>query len=158
MDPLSHSCKIWGNGDNKFSASTEDMVALAVTKILHKPEVTMNRAVFISSFEISMNELLAAYKTATGVADWEVTYGDIEEGIRVAREKFENTKPSEEKSRALGFLAHAIGLKEGLGADFVAAGLSDNELLELPHDDLTSTIAKILREREGSHFVSHRYQ
>lgn len=144
MDPRSHSATIWDDGNAKFSVTTHDTIGLAVTKILRKPSETANRTVYISSFETSMNELLAAYKSATGVPEWKVTHGDVEQGIKEAQEVITSSENFMDRMQAIGRLGLLVGLKEGLGGDFVAEGLSDNELLELPRNDVTETVMKLL--------------
>lgn len=144
LDPQSHSAKLWGDGNTKFSVSTGATIGLAVTKVLSKPEETANRTVYISSLEISLLDLLAAYKSATGVSDWDVSYGDVDQGIKEAQEIC-RTSEGMEKMRAIGRLGLLVGLKKDLGADFAAEGLSDNELLELPRENVTETVTRILK-------------
>ena len=92
-----------------------------------------------------MNNLLAAYKSATGVSEWDVIQGEVEQGIKEAQETIANSKEFMDKMRAIGLLGLLVGLKKGLGGDFVAAGLSDNKLLQLPPDDVTETVTKIVK-------------
>lgn len=143
---MAHSAKIWGDGNTKFSATTRDSIGLAVTNILENPAETKNKMVYISSFEISLNDLLAAYKSVTGVSEWNIGYGDIDEGIEEAKHTSATSEDMREKMRAVGRLGLLVGLKEELGADFVAAGLSDNELLGVPRGDLEQTIASSLEK------------
>lgn len=141
---MAHSAKIWGDGNTKFSATTRDTVSLAVTNILKNPAETQNKMVYISSLEISLNDLLAAYKLATGVSEWSIDYGNIDEGIEEAKHTSATSENMMEKMRAVSRLGLLVGLKEDLGADFVAAGLSDNGLLGVPRGDLEQTIASSL--------------
>jgi hypothetical protein len=145
LDPKAHKAKIWDDGNTKVSVSTYNTIGLAVTRILSKPAGTANRTVYISSFETSLNDLLAAYKSATGVSEWDVAYANVEQGIKEAQETSASATDFMGKMRAIGTLALLVGFKRGLGGDFVAAGLSDNELLELPREDVTETVTRVLK-------------
>lgn len=145
MDPKTHSATIWDQGDNKFSVTTMSTVGLTVPKILHKLEATANRTVYISSFETSMNELLAAYKLGTGVSDWNLSHDSVEQCIKRSQEKFKTAETFMDRMRAVRPLGLLVGVKEGLGGDFVAEGLSDNELLEVPRSDVFETTTELLK-------------
>jgi hypothetical protein len=67
FDPKAHTAPIWDSGNTKFSATNLPTIGLAVARVLAHPVETANRSVYISSFETSFNEILGAYKTATGV-------------------------------------------------------------------------------------------
>jgi hypothetical protein len=90
-----------------------------------------------------MNELLSAYKSATGTSEWNVTHQDVDEGIKKAKEAMASNDFMT-KMMAIGSLGLIVSLKKGLGGDFVAAGVSDNELLGLPREDVAATVNKIL--------------
>jgi hypothetical protein len=119
-----------------------DDIGLAVTKILSKPNQTANKTVYISSFEPSLNDLLAAYKEATGVSKWDIADGQVDQGIKEAQETQKSSNNFMDKMRAIGLLGLLVGLKKGLGGDFVAEGLSDNEVLEIPHGSVVEAVKK----------------
>lgn len=121
-----------------------DAIGRAVTAILRKPEQTSNRTVYISSFEISLNELCAAYKEVTGVSEWRLTYGKTEHGIQEAREVCGTAENPIDVMRAIGLLGLLATIKRGLGGNFVEAGLSDNELLGLPRENAVNTMRQVL--------------
>lgn len=147
LDAQSHSGKIWDDGDQQFSATNMDDIGLAVAKILAKPDKTVNRTVYISSFEPSLNDLLAAYKEATGSneSEWDVEYCNVEEGIREAQETSKSSQSFMNKMRAMGLLGLLVGVKKDLGGNFVAEGLSDNDLLEIPRGSVTDSVKKYLK-------------
>ncbi|CAI6337838.1 unnamed protein product [Periconia digitata] len=147
LDPSTHTAKIWGDGTAKFSATTHDSIGLAVAAILKShPAETKNKDVYISSFDISLNDLLAAYKSATGVSDWTINTGDVDEGIEEAKRVHATSSDVMEKMRAMGLLGLLVGLKEGLGADFTAAGVVDNEMLGVPRGDLEQAVVRALKK------------
>lgn len=125
-----------------------EAIGLAVANILCNPEETANRTVYISSFEPSMNDLLAAYKEAAGGSDWNVTYEETDHAIKEAKETVQTSDIFMEKMRAIGRLGLLVSLKRGLGGDFVAEGISDNEALDLPRGDLAKTIKGVLSSRQ----------
>lgn len=64
--------------------TTRATVAKAVGAVLASPKETANQFLYVSSFEITMNEFVASLKKATGVDDWDIEHvkGDeqIEQG------------------------------------------------------------------------------
>lgn len=140
----SHTAQIWDSGDAKFSATTRATIGLAVAKVLAKPNETENRSVFISSFECSMNDILAGLKKATGVNEWTVTPVNTDEQIRIATEEWKATG----SMMGMGKLALACNLKEAYGADFAKQGLLFNEKLGLPLENVNEVIARVLNEGE----------
>ena len=121
-----------------------DAIGHAVTAIFRKPEQTANRTVYISSFEISLNELCAAYKEVTGVSEWKLTYGKTEQGIQEARGVCGTSQKPMDIMRAMGLLGLLATIKKGLGGDFVEAHLSDNQLLEVPRENAVDTMRRLL--------------
>jgi hypothetical protein len=120
-------------------------IGLAVTKVLSKPDETANRTVYISSFEPSLNDLLAAYKEATGISEWNISHGHVEQGIKEAQETSKAATAFMDKMRAIGLLGLLVGLTKDSGADFVAEGLSDNDLLEIPNGSVTESVKNNLK-------------
>jgi nucleoside-diphosphate-sugar epimerase len=145
IDANSHSGKIWDDGNKKFSVTNMDDIGLAVSNILSKPDETANKTVYISSFETSLNDLLAAYKEATGVSEWNITHGEVEQGIKDAQETSKSATGFMDKMRAMGLLGLLVGMTKDSGADFVAEGLSDNDLLEMPRGSVTESVKKNLK-------------
>jgi len=92
-----------------------------------------------------MNELLAAYKLGTGVSDWNLSHDSVEQCIKRSQEKFKTAETFMDRMRAVRPLGLLVGVKEGLGGDFVAEGLSDNELLEVPRSDVFETTTELLK-------------
>jgi hypothetical protein len=72
-DISTHKATIWDEGTFPFSVSTREQITQAVVKILQHPEETANKPIYISSFNTSMNEILASLENATAT-NWEVEY------------------------------------------------------------------------------------
>ncbi|MCJ1421364.1 hypothetical protein MMC32_007727 [Xylographa parallela] len=136
----SHTAQIWDSGDAKFSATTRTNIGLSVAKVLTRPAETENRSVYISSFECSMNDILAALKKATGVDEWTVTHVNTDEQIKSGTEEWKTTG----SMAAMGKLALASNLKDVYGSNFRELGLLDNKILGLPHEDLNEVVAAVV--------------
>lgn len=91
-----------------------------------------------------MNELLSAYTSATGVSDWTVAHKEVEQGVKEAKETSASSSDFMARMRAIGLLGLLVSLKKGCGGDFVGSGIADNELLGLPREEVTATVASIL--------------
>lgn len=86
MWPKKRCGDILDDGDTKFSISTLAQVARAVTAVLRKPDETINKTLYIQSFNISQNELAKAFETATD-SKWEWTHlksVDVENKFKAA--------------------------------------------------------------------------
>ncbi|KAK4502383.1 hypothetical protein PRZ48_005808 [Zasmidium cellare] len=77
--------EILDDGTAKWSASTLGQIGEATARILRRPDVTANRMIYIQSFLVSQNEVVAAFERVTG-AKWEV-------------KKYESKKYLEEEGR-----------------------------------------------------------
>ena len=144
LNPAARSARFMGDGNFKFSATTVATVGKAVSQVLYKPQETANRSVFISSFEVSLNELLTAYKKATGNEDWTVTHADIDEEIKAAQESLGGPKGSS-NMMAVAKLGMAVELKDEFGSNFDKLGILDNDLLGLSRESVDDTVAAVLK-------------
>jgi hypothetical protein len=138
FDPKAHTATIWDSGDTKFSATNLLIIGLAVVRALAHLVETANRSVYISSFETSLNEILRAYKTATGVDEGKITHVKSDEQIISGMEVKTGSM------MAMGKLALASIVKPGIEGDFAEEGLLDNELLGLPRENVEETVARVL--------------
>ena len=95
---------------------------------------------YISSFETSFNEVLNAYKNATGVSDWAVEMVDSKKEIKDGGKKLRlgNLEGMEK-------VARAILVQEGSGQDLAAEGLLENELPGLTRGSVDETTARVLK-------------
>ncbi|KAF4626471.1 hypothetical protein G7Y89_g11690 [Cudoniella acicularis] len=144
FDPEAHTAQIWDSGNVKFSGTNMATIGLSVAKTLAKPEETANRSVYISSFECSMNDILESYKKATGVSNWDIVHVNSDVQIKKATEAM--ISGSGDRMVAMGNLALASLAKEGMGADFAAEGLLDNDLLGIPRETVDETVARVLKD------------
>ncbi|MCJ1380213.1 hypothetical protein MMC17_003316 [Xylographa soralifera] len=144
-----HSARIWDSGSAKFSATTRASIGLSVARVLARPAQTANRSVYVSSFEVCMNDVLGALQKATGVPApaWSVTHVDTDEQIAAANQELQasGSTMSMGKMMAMGKLALASNLKEEYGADFEKLGLLDNGLLGMEKEDVDAVVAGVVK-------------
>lgn len=79
------SALIWDDGNTRFSGVNQDDLGKAVVSILHAPDETANKFVYISSLTATQNETLEALEKATS-AEWEVTRVTTTEQLDGAKE------------------------------------------------------------------------
>lgn len=81
FDMQTRKADIIDDGNMRSSQATLPQIAKATVRILQKPEETKNRMLFIQSFCVSQNEVLASLERAMG-AKWETVRYDSESFIR----------------------------------------------------------------------------
>ncbi|KAH7308471.1 isoflavone reductase family protein [Stachybotrys elegans] len=131
---------IYDSGNKLWSTTNVGTAAAAVVKVLHKPEETVNRAVFVASFTVSQNQVLNALQAATGV-EWETRRMTSVEALKKA-ERLDNEEYSIGLKLRILMLLYAEDADRG--ANFEKDGLLDNKLLGLPEENLEDTIQRIL--------------
>lgn len=134
-----HTATIWDDGNCRFSTTTRETIGKSVARVLAKPEETANRSVFISSFEVSLNEIFSAVKKATGVSDWKVTNVKTDDMIAKGREEW-----AKGSMFGLAKLALASNLRSEYGVNFKELGKLDNELLNIEPEDIDIVVAQAL--------------
>lgn len=94
---------ILDDGNMKSSQSTLERVAQVTARILQRPKETSNRVLFVQSFCVSQNEVLASLEKAT-TSKWTVNRIDSEKFIREHKQKAEagDAQANEELVFALG--------------------------------------------------------
>lgn len=119
-------------------------MGLAVASVLRHPLETANKFIYVSSFEINQNAILAAVEKASG-NKFEVTHVASDDMITQGRDEV-----AKGDFMGMAKLLLAATCKGGLGANFAAEepqGLA-NELLELPKEDLESVTKRVLDNGE----------
>jgi hypothetical protein len=143
LDPSKKTARILGTGDTKFSATNLRTIGQAVAKVLLFPTETANRNIHISSFEVSLHQVLRAEQEIVGREGWSVTYANAEEEIEEATKDFKETG----NYFALGKLALCVEVMEGVGANFADQGLLNNELLGLfEAESVEDGVARVLAD------------
>jgi hypothetical protein len=138
-DVTKHKTIIWGSGDEKFSTTTRATIAKAV---LANPKETANQFLYVSSFEITMNEFVASLKKATGVNGWDIEHIKGDEQIEQSKDLLAQGK----MWPGMGKLALAATVTGGLGNDFATDEKLANEMLGLPRENLDEVVTRVLRD------------
>lgn len=144
-DVAGRKATIWDSGNVRFSTTTCATVATSVIKVLNNPNNTANKYLYISSFERSMNSILASLEKATGGQKWDVTYVQSDAQIKEGEEAV-----SKGDSMKAMNLVLAASFKGGLGADFATDKSLANDTLGLPVEDFDTVIAEIAKSAESS--------
>jgi len=104
-----------------------------------------NKYVYINSFSVTHNAVLAALERATGTtpSDWTVTHIPVDQFIQEGRDKFA-------KGDWLGMVNVLYGctFKRGLGDQFHGREVA-NEKLGLKEDDLDEVVQRVVKEVEA---------
>ena len=132
---------IYDSGDQSYEATNLRQIARAITSVLKHPEETKNKHIYINSFTLSQNQVLAIIEKQSG-EKFEVTKMTTKD---VRDEGYRNT---ENGNLDLGFpqvVTSAIYGYGGLNNFSANKGLA-NELLGLPKENLEETIAEVLKE------------
>ncbi|KAK1971565.1 NmrA-like family protein [Colletotrichum sublineola] len=134
LDVAARTVTIFDGGDIPFDATNLEQVGKAIAKTLTKPELTRNQYVYVNSFTVTQNKVLAALEKATG-DKFAVSQGSVEELWRGGAAQLEQGQP-------LGILAMIAGTlygKGGVAYYSTTKGLW-NERLGLPQEDLNEFI------------------
>ena len=128
------------DGNKKWSASTLSRVGEATARIILNLEETKNRMIYIQSFLVSQNEVIAAFERATGGGKFDVRALEAK-----AYEKEKKVKADDGDKEAVEDLVWLLG---ALDADWTGKEGFAMEMLGLEDEDLEETVKAIV-EREG---------
>ncbi|KAJ4113868.1 hypothetical protein NW768_011398 [Fusarium equiseti] len=143
INPATKKAEIWDDGNAKFTATTREAIGQAVVGILNHPEDTHNRTVFISSTELSLNEILAEEQRVTGEEGWEISPIKTEEEILRARQAAMTATKFMPRMMAVGRIGLAINLLDRFGSNFKERGILENELLGVPQESLREIVTRV---------------
>ena len=129
---------IYDDGNTRLSCTNISTVGKAVSAILEKPAETANKFLFVSSFTVSPNEILASLEKVTG-EKWTVNKASTSEAEKEGKEKLS-------KGDFSGIRALLARLMFGgdTGGNFENEPTLSNELLGLPHESLDQTCKAVV--------------
>ncbi|KAF7532856.1 hypothetical protein G7054_g7593 [Neopestalotiopsis clavispora] len=130
---------VWDDGKYKFSGITRENVARAVVGVLKNPDITANRHVYVSSFEASLNDLVA---TAEKIQD--TRYSILHTSTETEAEAARNALASGNFMAAAKLLLVAT-LNPGYGSNFADEGHLWNDKLGVPRENLTEVVARVIQ-------------
>jgi hypothetical protein len=140
FDLKSRTATIFDSGDSTWTATNLATVGKAVANTLLKPAETKNRYVWVSSFSVSQNAVLAALEKATG-AQWKT------ERVSLKQQREEGqANLGQGGFKPIAQILLAAIFDPNTGCDHAKTEKLDNELLGLPKEDLESTVAAVLKE------------
>lgn len=125
------------DGNTRSSQATLPQIAKATVRILQRPEETKNKMLFIQSFCVSQNEVLASLEKAMG-AKWEITRYDSEEFI-----KEKKTLADKGDADAIEDLVFVLGAIDG---DWEGRPDFAMEMLGLENEDLDQVVQQVVDE------------
>ena len=134
-----HKATIYNHGNDAWSTTTFGTIGLAVKNAMLIPEKTANKYMFIDSFTVSQNEVLASFEKATG-KKWEATHVDAEEQKKVGLEKLSKG----DFSGAIALIRY-INCVDGHGGNYAQHKDNADELLSLPKQTLDEVVADIVK-------------
>ncbi|KAF7918016.1 hypothetical protein BELL_0721g00010 [Botrytis elliptica] len=129
---------IYNEGKDAYSTTTMASIGTALKNALFHPEETANKYLFISSFHVSQNQILASLEKATD-KKWDVSYVDAEEQKKIGMEKMEKG----DLSGAMGLIRYINSVK-GYGGDYTEYEEMSNELLGVQKEDLDKVVRGIV--------------
>jgi hypothetical protein len=142
FDLKEQKATIYNDGNGVWSTTTMATVGLAVKNAMLSPE-TASKEIFIDSFTVSHNQVLASLEKASK-KKWEVTYVDAEEQKKVGMEKMAKG----DFSGAM-LLIQYISCVEGHGGNFAQYEETANGLLALPKESLDDVVAQSVQQLDG---------
>ena len=159
IDIRARKAEIYDGGTNAIIATTVPQVGRAVARLLSlpvhtassssKPEPSLsdykNKFVYIKSFSVSQNDMLAAVQRATGTKppDWTTWHVPVERYIQVGREK-----AAHGDRRGLINVLYGCTFKRGLGDQFHGREMA-NQKLGLKEEELDEVVGRVVKELEA---------
>lgn len=138
-DLKQHKATILNDGNSMWSTTTMSTAALAVKNAMLVPEKTANKTLYIDSFTVSQNQVLASVEKATG-KKWGVTHVNAEEQKKTGQEKMAEGDPS-----GFPLLIQYVNYVEGYGGNYAQTRETANDLLRLPKESLDEIVADLVK-------------
>ncbi|EED12198.1 conserved hypothetical protein [Talaromyces stipitatus ATCC 10500] len=132
---------IFDGGNIPYEATTLAQVGRAIAKSLKKPELTKNQYVYVNSFTVTQNQVLAAIEKASG-KKFKTSESTVEELFSGGAEQWKSGNPM----GVLAMIAGAVYGKGGLAQFSTKQGLW-NEKLGLPQEDLNEVVKAYLARK-----------
>ncbi len=151
------TAEIYDDGTNAITTSTVAQTGLAVARLLSLPTSSSspkdpslsdyaNNFVYINSFYVSQNDMLASVQRATNTApsDWKVSHKPVDQWIQEGYDRIE-------KGDHWGMINVLYGntFKKGTMDKFHGREMS-NEKLGLEREDIDEVVKRVVEEIEGN--------
>ncbi len=139
FDLNGHKASIFNDGNDTWSTTTRSSIGLAVKNTILIPDKTANKYVYIDSFTVSQNQVLASCEKATG-EKWEATQIDAK---KIKTERLEKLSGGD-FSGAMSLIRY-INCVDGHGGNYTEYKESANQLLSLPKQTLDEVMKGIVK-------------
>jgi hypothetical protein len=137
FDGQSRTATLFDDGEAVFSSTNLNQIGVATVNALKNADLTKNQHVYISGFQTTQKEILAAAEKITG-AKWTVNKVSVKEHIEQGRAKLQ----SGDHSGIMYLIQGATFGKEHQLGDLSSSGLW-NEKLSVPKEDLEETVKSV---------------
>jgi hypothetical protein len=137
FDGKSKTATLFDDGEAVFSATNLHQIGVTTVKALEHADLTKNQYVYVSGFQTTQNEVLAAAEKVTG-AKWTVNKASAKEHIEQGRTKLQ----SGDYIGIMFLIQGATFAKDQQLGDFSSEGLW-NEKLGVPKEGLEETIKAV---------------
>ncbi|KAI9683924.1 MAG: hypothetical protein M1829_004259 [Trizodia sp. TS-e1964] len=139
FDLQKKSAKIYDSGTRIFSTTTIATVGAAVVAVLYRPAETKNQYVYISSFNTTQTEILAALKKVAG-GNWTTQQTTAYAEVLAYRESLAKGSPG-----AIRNMVMAATYTDGTGSNFAQDEKLSNSVLQLQPENLEAVIKSVLQ-------------
>jgi hypothetical protein len=137
FDGQSRTVTLFDDGEAVFSSTNLNQIGVATVNALKNADLTKNQHVYISGFQTTQKEILAAAEKTTG-AKWTVNKVNVKEHIEQGRAKLQ----SGDHSGIMYLIQGATFGKEHQLGDLSSSGLW-NEKLSVPKEDLEEAVKSV---------------
>ena len=127
-------------GSRRFSATTLSTLGQSVVSILLHPAQTANKYIYVSSFAVSQNDILAAVQKYDKGGEWKVERGASYEEAVKRRQSLQGGERG-----IIRKLVTAATLAEGTGSHFEVDESVSNALLGLRKETLDEVVRAALK-------------
>lgn len=132
---------IWDEGTTRFSITNEVDLGKAVTSILHRPDETANKILYVQTVCTSQKEILEAFEAQTGVS-WKKEQVKTDEMVATGKQKL---AAGDFEGALLLVQAAGYGGVAGVKAEFETEGELANALLGIPTGSVEGTVKAVLQ-------------
>lgn len=139
---------IFNDGNQPWSTTTLTTIGLAVKNAMLIPEETANRYLYIDSFTVSQNQVVASLEKATG-KKWQTMHVNAEEQKKEGLEKMARG----DFSGAMSLIRY-INCVQGHGGNYIDYEQSANELLLLPKQTLDEVVVEVLKRQPKARLLA----
>lgn len=133
---------IFDSGNQRYDATNVDTMGKAIASVLRHPEITRNQQVYVSSFKITQNEVVAALERLLGK---KLTLSRASSVEVAGRERLSMAQGQWDE----GYYNSATRSTHGPWGfcDFGGRSTRWNDVLGLPTEDLDATLKRVLKTK-----------